>query len=107
MNYDKYNLIPLSDAIEAVKREVERTQDANRGRNLDITITELELNLLMIFKSEPGGGRYTEAVVINPEHIGENEPHGAHRIRLKLEFLDSSGGQVSISAGDIVERWKR
>lgn len=96
--------IGVAEAIEQLRAELGRAQDAGADQQLSFEITEVEIELLVELRKEAGPEAKAAFGVVS-FGVGAKMSHGnTHKLKLKLNIRDEALGGRNVRVHDDQER---
>lgn len=85
--------VGLAEAIEQIRDELARAQDAGAGHQFRFEVTDIEVELLVEMCKEGGANAKAQFYVVSVGADGRASATSTHRVMLKLHVNDAATGR--------------
>jgi hypothetical protein len=87
----------ITEAIEQLRSQLTAVQTRGRDEKLRFQITEVEMEFLVEVRKEGAGKAGLRLGVVSLGADGKVSQGTTHRLKLKLDVTDESGGKATVS----------
>ena len=85
--------VGLAEAIEQIREELARAQDAGAGHQFRFEVTDIEVELLVEMRKDGGANAKAQFWVVSAGADGSASSSNTHRVMLRLNVTDAATGR--------------
>jgi len=89
--------VTVADAIKKLRAQLEEAQREGVGKDLRFLATSVEVELVIILKSEAEGGAGIKAWFVEASGKAKSADESTHKVKLVLQPVDSHGKPTLVS----------